>query len=107
MNVLPEPDTDNVHATADAAHEANAAPESAPTADTYTLFGIKRLWSVLAGVCLLVAIVLAWRDQLNATFVVATLGVVAWFLDLRNRLRARSIEAQTEQEEVDEVDDEQ
>jgi hypothetical protein len=107
--VLPEPDTDHVHTQTDAAQAdaASAAPESALPANTYVLFGIKRLWSVVAGLCLLITIVLAWRNRLDATFVVATLGVVAWFLDLRNRLRPRSIEANSKQEDVEEVDDEQ
>jgi len=75
--------------------------------NTYTLFGVKRLWSLVAGLCLLCAVVLGWRNHLDATFVAATLGVVAWFLDQRNLLRARSIEADATEAESEEIDDEQ
>jgi hypothetical protein len=63
-----------------------------PHADTYILFGVKRLWSIVAGVGLIGAVALGWLGHINATFVVATLGAVAWFLDQRNLLRARIIE---------------
>src|SRR5437588_9771987 len=107
--MLREPDTDNADTRADIAqvNDASAASASAPHTNAYTLIGIKRLWSVVAGLCLLIAIVLGWRNHLDATFVVATLGVVAWFLDQRNRLRARSIEANAQQKEDEEIDDEQ
>ena len=109
LSMLREPDTDNATTRADATHAdiASDATASALAANTYTLFGIKRLWSIVAGLCLLCAVVLGWRNHLDATFVVATLGVVAWFLDQRNRLRARSIEANTQQKEDEEIDDEQ
>ena len=61
----------------------------------------------MAGLCLLCAVVLGWRNHLDATFVVATLGVVAWFLDQRNLLPARNIETDTTQEEDEGVEDEQ
>jgi hypothetical protein len=87
------------HPTASAhADDATIArPESTPAvlptaAHTYTLFGVKRLWSIVAGLGLLGAITLGWLGHINATFVVATLGAVAWFLDQRNLLRARIIE---------------
>ena len=79
----------------------------APPANTYVLLGVRRLWSFVAALCLLCAIVLGWRGQLDATFVAATLGVVAWFLDQRNLLRARSIEADDRLAESEEVEDEQ
>jgi hypothetical protein len=40
-------------------------------------------------------------------FVVATLGVVAWFIDQRNLLRARSIEADTAEDDFESEEDEQ
>jgi len=89
------------------AAEAGAQLEPVPRVNTYALFGVKRLWSLVAGLCLLSALVLGWRNHLDATFVAATLGVVAWFLDQRNLLRARSIEADTTKEENEGVEDEQ
>lgn len=50
-------------------------------------------WSVVAGVCLFVAAVLLVSGRMDGAFVVATLGVVAWFWNERNRLRPRGIEA--------------
>jgi|GEM_PF-1359854 len=79
---------------------------SPSNAQTYALLGVQRLWRAAAVLCLLVAAVLGWRGRLDATFVVATLGVVAWFLDQRNLLRARSIEAATDEEESTELAEE-
>jgi flagellar biosynthesis component FlhA len=81
--------------------DAKPAPQQ-----TYTLFGVPRLWSIVAALCLVSAVMLGLSGHLDATFVAATLGVVAWFLDMRNRLRARSIETATEQTEDEEVEDE-
>ena len=43
---------------------------------------------ILAALMLIVAAVLLWRGNLSAAFVIATLGVVAWFLSYRSQLRA-------------------
>jgi len=48
---------------------------------------MEQIWTIIAGVCLIVAAVFLLRDNMNAAFVVATLGVVAWFLRLRGPLR--------------------
>ncbi len=69
-----------------------ALPVRAPQANTYRLFGVKRGWSVAAALCLIAAGALAWRGHYDGTFVAAALGLVAWFLDQRNLLRARSNE---------------
>ena len=50
-------------------------------------------WSIVAGMCLVVAAALLLFGRMDAAFVVATLGVVAWFWNERNRLRPRGIEA--------------
>ncbi|HLL16718.1 MAG TPA: hypothetical protein VK388_16795 [Pyrinomonadaceae bacterium] len=50
-------------------------------------------WSVVAGLCLLAAAALLLFGRMDSAFVVATLGVVAWFWNERNRLRPRGIEA--------------
>lgn len=71
---------------------ATQSDAAADAPNTYTLFGVKRLWLVVAAACVIIAAVLGWRGRLDATFVTATLGAVAWFLDLRNLLHARSIE---------------
>ncbi|MFL6210292.1 MAG: hypothetical protein ACJ74W_15655 [Pyrinomonadaceae bacterium] len=85
---------------------SSSTPAAPPTtAHTYTLFGVKRLWSIVAGLGLVGAVALGWRGYINATFVIATLGAVAWFLDQRNLLRARIIEpvddAVVDEEEIE------
>ena len=47
----------------------------------------ERTWTIIAGICLIVAAVFLLRDNINVAFVAATLGIVAWFLGLRDRLR--------------------
>lgn len=46
----------------------------------------ERTWTIIAGITLIVAAVFLLRDNINAAFVAATLGLVAWFLGLRDRL---------------------
>ena len=47
----------------------------------------ERIWIIIAGLCLIVAAIFLLQDNINVAFVAATLGVVAWFLNLRERLR--------------------
>ena len=53
----------------------------------------QRRWLIGAAACLLAAAALLMWAHIDAAFVVATLGVLAWFFDLRNRLRPPDIEA--------------
>lgn len=54
---------------------------------------MERIWIIISILCLIVA-AFFWlgRGNLDAAFVAATLGLVAWFLSLRNRLRRAGIE---------------
>ncbi|HEX8129492.1 MAG TPA: hypothetical protein VF527_10355 [Pyrinomonadaceae bacterium] len=67
-------------------------------------------WSIVAGGCLIAAAALLLASRMDAAFVVATLGVVAWFWNERNRLRPRGIEAngkfRDEEEEFEDRDEE-
>jgi hypothetical protein len=70
----------------------------------------RRRWSFVAGACLVVALALWLTRGTDGAFVAATLGVVAWFWDQRNRLRAIVIEtepddAQDEDDDFDDTDD--
>ena len=49
----------------------------------------ERVFAIIAGLSLLAAAVLLWRNNLTAAFVTATLGLVAWFLSFRAQTRAR------------------
>jgi len=53
----------------------------------------ERRWSIVAGVCLVAAAALWVFVGVDAAFVVATFGVVAWFWDQRNRIERRGIES--------------
>ena len=48
---------------------------------------MERAWIIISGLCLIAAAVFVWRAHLDAAFVTAALGCVAWFLSLRQRLR--------------------
>jgi hypothetical protein len=49
---------------------------------------VKLFWMILSGVCILVAAVFLLRGDLNTAFVIATLGILAWFLNYRIQLKA-------------------
>ena len=48
---------------------------------------MERVWLIVSGVCLVIAATFGWRANFDVAFVAATLGVVAWFFSLRDRLR--------------------
>ena len=61
---------------------------------------LERIFAVVSGLLLLVAVVFLWRNNLSAAFVIATLGVAAWFLSYRAQLRAKiTAEAPLERDE--------
>ena len=62
----------------------------------------EKRWSIVAAACLVGAAALLLVARVDAAFVVATLGVVAWFWNERNRLRPAGIEAGEEFQEEDE-----
>lgn len=74
----------------------------------------ERRWSIVAGLCLVAAAALWVLVGVDAAFVVATLGVLAWFWDQRNRVVRRSIESggrrgaddDEDEEAEDEIEDE-
>lgn len=59
-------------------------------------------WLIAAGACLFLAVIALLLGRMNAAFVVATLGVVAWFWNERNRLSPAGIEAEETLEDEDE-----
>lgn len=65
----------------------------------------ERRWSFVAGACLVAALALLVFVGVEAAFVAAVLGVVAWFWDQRNRIRARVIEDEHGGEGRDELED--
>jgi hypothetical protein len=65
----------------------------------------ERIFTILSGLLLLVALVFLWRNNLSTAFVIATLGVVAWFLSYRAQLRAQIVAAEAPIEKPDEIDE--
>lgn len=58
----------------------------------------------MSAACLMVAAIAAFGGHMDVAFVVAAVGVTAWFVNLRNHLRATYHE--TDEVEEDESDDE-
>jgi hypothetical protein len=61
----------------------------------------RRRWSFVAGACLVAAVALWLTVGADGAFVAATLGVVAWFWDQRNRLRAQVIQNLPDEDDED------
>jgi hypothetical protein len=83
---------------------------STPLAAFAASLFVRRRWSFVAGACLVAALALWLTFGVRPAFVAATLGVVAWFWDERNRLRPLAIEAErarqrTVEEDSDEGDE--
>jgi hypothetical protein len=47
---------------------------------------MERIWSIVSGLGLIIAVIFLLQDNMTVAFVAATLGIVAWFLGLRERL---------------------
>jgi hypothetical protein len=68
----------------------------------------ERLWMIGAGIMMIVAATaLLWRWNVEVAFVTATLGVVCWFVSLRNRLKKTIVDEIEENENSGEEDENQ
>ena len=59
----------------------------------------------MSGICIVAAGFFLLRGELNAAFVVATLGIVAWFLNYRIQMKAITTAADLEQRNQEEMTD--
>ena len=59
----------------------------------------------MSGICIVTAGFFLLRGELNTAFVVATLGIVAWFLNYRIQMKAITTAADREQRNQEEVKD--
>ena len=66
---------------------------------------MKLFWMILCGICVVAAAFFLLRGELNAAFVVATLGIVAWFLNYRIQMKAITTAADLEQSNQEEMRD--
>ena len=50
---------------------------------------MKTFWMIIAGLCIAVAAVFMFRGDFPSAFVVATIGMIAWFLNYRGQVKAQ------------------
>ena len=60
---------------------------------------------ILSGVCILAAAFFLLRGELNTAFVIATLGIVAWFFNYRIQMKAIADAADREQSNWEDNED--
>lgn len=77
-------------------------PQVAAQPESFTTRVSAARWSIVAGACLFIAAVFLLMRSMDAAFVAATLGIVAWFWNERNRLRPHGIEAEERFRDEDE-----
>ena len=67
---------------------------------------MKLFWIIIACACVIVAAFMVLRGRLDAAFVIAALGVVAWFLNYRAQLTevtaAEDLEEENQREDTNE-----
>jgi hypothetical protein len=66
---------------------------------------VKLFWLIVAGGCVAVAAVFLLQGDFDRAFVVAAVGMVAWFLNYRMQVRERLTAMDAAQEENVEVND--
>lgn len=60
----------------------------------------------LAGTCIVIAAIFMWRRDFDTAFVIAVVGVVAWFLNYRIQMKSITAAADAERDpEIEEQDD--
>jgi hypothetical protein len=59
---------------------------------------VKLFWMIVAGVAVVAAGVFLLRRNLDAAFVTAALGMVAWFLNYRAQMRDIAVAAEQKEE---------
>jgi hypothetical protein len=59
---------------------------------------MKIFWMTIAGVAIAVAAVLILRRDFNAAFVVAAIGLIAWFLNYRVQMKGKVAKADLDRE---------
>ena len=83
-----------------AGHNGHACARRSEVAMT-----LERIFTIVSGLLLLAALIFLWRNNLSAAFVIATLGVVSWFLGYRAQLRAKIAAAETPVERDGDIDE--
>jgi len=60
---------------------------------------------IVSGICIVAAGFFLLRGELNTAFIVATLGIVAWFLNYRIQMKAITTAADLERRNQEELTD--
>jgi hypothetical protein len=55
---------------------------------------VKQICTAILVICLAGAAMALWRQRLDAAFVIATIGILAWFLRYRSELKQSLVEDQ-------------
>ena len=67
---------------------------------------MKLFWMIIAWVCIIVAAFMGLRGRLDSAFVIAAVGLVAWFLHYRVQMTeviaAADLEDENQREDTDE-----
>jgi Flp pilus assembly protein TadB len=63
---------------------------------------MKIFWMTIAGVAIAIAAVLILRGNFNAAFVVAAIGLIAWFLNYRVQMKEKLAMADLDREKESE-----
>jgi hypothetical protein len=63
---------------------------------------MKLFWMIVAGVCIITAAVFMLRRDFNTAFIIAALGMVAWFLNYRAQMKEVISAAEVEDEQGEE-----
>jgi len=67
---------------------------------------VNQFWMSVAGICIVSAAVFIWRRDFNTAFVIAVVGVIAWFLNYRIQMKRITAAADAERErEIEEQDE--
>ncbi|HEY5883993.1 MAG TPA: hypothetical protein VIT88_04865 [Pyrinomonadaceae bacterium] len=64
---------------------------------------MKLFWTIIACVCIVAAIYMALKGRLEAAFVIAALGLVAWFLN--HRVQMKEVIAAADLEDANQRED--
>jgi hypothetical protein len=66
---------------------------------------VKLFWMIVAGVCIVAAAFFLLRRDFNTAFVIAALGMVAWFLNYRAQMKAIIAAADLEEDKGKDSDE--
>jgi len=67
---------------------------------------VKVFWMIFAGLCIALAAVFLWQRDLILAFVIATVGLIAWFLNYRIQMKQIVSASESDRSQKEDLDDE-